>query len=159
MTDDDEDPFNEQRARFEAAYDAGEMGGPYRDEAFIRDAVMVFCIETVRLGKGDTAQQKAAMAIASRLMAIPDMEKEWRVSFPYVFMNKEDTLTEGEVKRRGVAMQVRALVRDGIKVTHAIAQVAARLYVSPQKVTKDYYDWLPSLQRFEQWAKRSNPDG
>ncbi len=140
-TEDPSDPpYQAIRDRFIESFEGSSFAGPYRDDAFIADAIWVLCIEGFR-DADDTPLSKATRAIAARLMGIPDLEKEWRVSFPYVWMSKDNVLTQGEKERRGVAFRVWQKTRIGTKVTHAIAEVAAELHFSPQKVTKDYYDW------------------
>ena len=151
--------YQEVLDRFLAS-SGGPSGGPYRDDAFIADAIWVMCIEAFK-DPQDTPLSKATMAIASRLMGFPELRKEWLVTFPYVWGSKENALSDGEIKRRGVAFKVWDKVKRGALVTHAIAEVAAALHVSPQKVTKDYYDWKDDHDRLaarlpaDHWASNA----
>lgn len=137
--------------RFAAKFDAGARD---TDKEFLHDAVYLFCIETMRMGTPVTAQQKAAFTLVKRLMAFPENRKSWAIDLPYVFMAKEDALTPSEIKRRSIAFEVVQQVWEGAKVTHAIADVAAKHKKSPQKIAKDYYEWEPQLQ----WLRQSRPD-
>lgn len=141
----------ETKERFEASYGSDSFAGPFRDDGYIADAIKIFWLHAYEepAGRQPKIWFKAAQAIATRLMAMPDMKKEWRVSFPYVFMDKENTYTDAEIKRRNIAWKVKDKVEAGARVTHAIAEVAASIKKSPQKVTKDYYEWLPVLEAFD----------
>lgn len=134
--------------RFEAAYDASHLGGPYRDEAFIADAIVVFCLGAFHSTE-NTPQAKAAKSIASRLMGLPELSKEWRVTFPYVWSKKEDALSEAEKKRRSIGYDVWRRVEAGEKVTHAAAKVAVEQHKSTQKILADYYEWKPHHDRLK----------
>ena len=126
---------------FESDFDKNNYS--YRDDEFMKLAIQVFCIETLKEIPEESRksiQQKAALSVIQRLMAIPELKKEWLVTFPYPWMDKEKSLSEKEIKRRKIGFRVWKLIEDGAKVTHAIAKVAADIGVSAQKVAKDYYD-------------------
>jgi hypothetical protein len=142
--------------RFLAAYGAAPAG-PYRDDAFIADAIMVFCIEVLRdwdEGENDTRGAKAARAIAQRLMALPPDRGHWLVTFPYVFLSKDNRLTDADKEHRAIAFDVFSLVEQGTLVTHAFAQVAAQRHVSPQKVSGAWYGWQEHVARINELASR-----
>lgn len=142
------------KRNFQEAHDAGTS---IRNEAYIADAIMVFCIEAMAQD-ADTLQAKSARVIASRLMGLPDDEKEWLVTFPYVWMKKDATLTKSEKKRRTIGFAVAKLVAQGSKVTHAIAKVATDFNFSPQKVTADYYAWAPKYQKLKELVSSNSAE-
>ena len=129
--------------RFESATETDESW--LKSEEAIRDAITIFCIESTA-ADGNTPLEKAGRLIARHLMALPADRTGWKVTFPYVWIEK-DNLSEGEKIRRSIAFDVFKRVKNGTKVTHAIAQVAAERIKSPQKITKDYYDWLPEIKK------------
>jgi hypothetical protein len=144
----DQREYDQIKASFEA-----RSGSAVRDDAFLSDAVVVFVTESLKRiselekeGKQLTAGDKATLAIVARLIALPDEDKVWRVTFPYPFMRNENRLTPTEKKARAIALEVYQMVAAGGKVTHATAAIAARLGVSPQKVSAAYYEHKAHLE-------------
>ncbi|MCZ8395880.1 hypothetical protein [Achromobacter ruhlandii] len=141
--------------RFLRLYDDHPRFGPINDEAFMRDAVMVFSIGTFRNptdpGFSD-AYRKAARAIAKEFMRPPD-RKTGLISFPSPFFDKDKMLSPAEMKRRNIGFKMCEMVKAGTPVTHAAAIVAAELHFSPQKVTKDYYDWKDYFDAIDRLAR------
>lgn len=141
-----DDDYETVKRRFEEALLKHGDALPYRDDAFIADAVLVFCLEYMRESQPDTLQAKAARPIVQRLMAMPDLQKQWRVSFPYPFVAKSN-LTPAQKAGRLLAFEVTKRVEDGEMVTHAIAAVAVDRHCSPEKVRGYYYEWREYFER------------
>ncbi|ARP85780.1 hypothetical protein [Bordetella genomosp. 9] len=125
----------------EARFEQGITDDPFaeRDEGLLRDAIRIF-VNNVLSWERKTAFDKAALVVAMHLVLGPDNPKDPRVHFPYIFDNLPIE-SASEKARKAIAREVRGLVKNGEKVTHAIAAVAAKHHKSAQKVTKDYYDW------------------
>lgn len=146
--------------RFLRLYDSHPIHGPINDTEFIRDAVMVFSLGALR--EPDElvfldAYKKAARVIANELMRVPD-RKTGLISFPSVFFDKDKMLTPAEMKRRAIAFDVWKMVNEGAPVTHAIARVATDKNFSPQKISKDYYDWKDGFEALDKIILKNTED-
>jgi len=139
----------------------------FADDAFIEDATLVFCSGlsyAIATGKKPkTPEGKAAFAIAQRLTAYPDMEKEWRVSFPFVWLRKDQALTNAQLRARALTQEVMRRVKSGEKPTSAIAHVADEVGLAYETVRAAYYRWLPifaaiegKAEELESLSKNSN---
>ncbi|MBB5506703.1 hypothetical protein [Paraburkholderia atlantica] len=142
MTDNDVQAEIERREEeFERIFDAHEPFGPLNDDEFLKQAIQIFCVSAFKDEPIIGVAQKAARALAIRLLQPPDDEKNWRVTLPCPDEKKETMLTEKQKKSRSIAFEVCSLILAGEKMTHAAAQVAARRHVSTQKVNGDYYEY------------------
>ena len=114
------------------------------DSELLEMAIIVFCMESldeiIDINKM-SIRQKAAYLVANRLMDFPKSHSDWQINFPYVWGESENCYSQDEMKNADVALKVWSLVKNGEKVTHAIAKVAVDTKFSPQKVAKDYYHW------------------
>jgi len=134
----------------------------YLSDDFIKDAIYLFVAEVD--GNPTTPGEKAAYAISQRFEAYPDMDKEWRTSFPYVFVSQNEALTRKELEHRDIAADVIRLVHESGQTLKAACEAVARKHhISKEKAEKAYYNWIPYyddwITAYHEWerGKRARP--
>lgn len=129
------------------------------DEEFLKNAIRIFCIETMRTAdrKNLTPGTKAALVIATRLMRLPDLRKTYSTSFPSAFYDKTKLLTPAEKRRRTIAFKILTdLEKEGGTLTAAIERVADKMHVSIQKARQSYYENKGLIQIFHESAEKKS---
>jgi len=134
----------------------------YKDDDYIEDAIWLFTCDVSF--NPITPEEKAAYAIGERFEAYPDMDKEWRTSFPYSFVSQNEALTRKELEHRDIAADVIRLVHEsGQTLKAACEAVAKKRHISKEKAETAYYNWVPYyddwITAYHEWerGKRARP--
>lgn len=132
-----------------------------QDESLLNDAVLVFILETVRrhaervnAGIEATAHEKASMVIAARLMAPPDLPKQWRVSFPQVWLPGSGKADLTKFRDYSLGASVAGHVRNGMTIGGAQKAASDEHCVSIDKA-RQAWKAIPKAERPEKMGKKS----
>lgn len=159
MADDDlESNYAETKARFESAHPSM----PIRDAEFLSDAVTIFVVEQLgRISKMQASGQpldvgdKAIQALAMRLIAIPDSDKNWCVTFPYLYEDRENRLSSEERRNRAIRFAMRTMIEGG-KSVKAAKEAMMEKYCLGEKSIDGIWYAIPKEHRPKKKPKSEN---